>query len=163
MAQPRRVGAAWGQDNRNCSFFFACPARSALLMSGYTWCMHGYTWYIIWCTYMVYTLYIHRYSWIFLAFWNQISRQASASAAGLIQCAHVCGLYKECFIPHSTMEIVPGGKADNRRLNPNAANLSPLSLAVVAVMEAAAVVSVTSSSSGYWYRLCAGPERQQFK
>ncbi len=54
----------------------------------YTWYIQGYTWYILWCMYMVYTLYIHGYSWIFLAFWNQISRPASA--AGLIQCAHVC-------------------------------------------------------------------------
>jgi hypothetical protein len=61
------------------------------------------------------------------------------------------------------MEIVPGEKADHKRLNPTAANLSPLSLAVVAVTAAAAVVSVTSSSFGYWYRLCAGQERQQFK
>ena len=29
------------------------------------------------------------YPWIFLAFYNQISRPARA--AGLIQCAHVCG------------------------------------------------------------------------
>ncbi len=52
---------------------------------------HGYPWNIIWpCIFMVYTRYIQGYSWIFLAFWNQISQQASA--AGLIQqCAHMCG------------------------------------------------------------------------
>ncbi len=75
-------------------------------------------------------------------------------------------LYKECFIPRATMEIVPGEKAATKGstlLRPTAANLSPLSLAVVAVTAAAAVVLVTSSSSGYWYRLCAGPGRQQFK
>ncbi len=65
--------------------------------SGYTWYILGYTvyiytvypWYIIWWIYMVYTWYIHGYSWIFLDFWNQISRQARA--AGLIQWTHVCG------------------------------------------------------------------------
>ncbi len=85
---------------------------------GYTW--HGYTMYIHWPgsrytsyhdingyhtmyikqvyihprIYMVYHLiYIHGiymvYPWIFLAFWNQIL--LPASAAGLIQCAHLCG------------------------------------------------------------------------
>ncbi len=48
-------------------------------------------WWVQWTRMMmmVDTLYIHGYSWIFLAFWNQISRPARA--AGLIQCAHVCG------------------------------------------------------------------------
>ncbi len=55
----------------------------------YTWYIHGYTWYIIWCISMLYTWYIVVYPWIFLAVWNQILQQASA--AGLIQCAHAWG------------------------------------------------------------------------
>ncbi len=55
----------------------------------YTWYILGYTWYIIWCIYMVCTWYIVVYPWIFLAFWNQISRPASAAC--LIRRAHVCG------------------------------------------------------------------------
>ncbi len=57
----------------------------------YTLYIHGYTWYIIGCIYMICTWYIEVYPWIFLAFWNQISpRRPARAAAGLIQCAHAC-------------------------------------------------------------------------
>jgi hypothetical protein len=65
------------------------PCMSTQYIHGISMDINGYTWYIIWCIYMVYTWYIHGYSWIFLAFWNQISRPARV--AGLIRCAHVCG------------------------------------------------------------------------
>ena len=70
-----------------------------MYIQGYTWYIHKvYTWYI-YGTSMVYHLtYIHGisldilgYSRIFLSLWIQISRPACADAAGLIQCAHVCG------------------------------------------------------------------------
>ncbi len=89
---------------------------------------------------MVYTWYILIYPWIFLAFWNQISRPARA--AGLVQCAHAYAVGdQECFIPRATiMAIAPGEKAAHKRLNPTAANVPRLSL-VAAVRAAAAAVS----------------------
>jgi hypothetical protein len=108
----------------------------------YTWYIHGYhTLYIIWCIYMVYTWYIVVYPWIFLAFWNQISRPARA--AGLIQCAHACG-WSRVFC--STRQRrhhgnCARGKGCHKRLNPTATNVPHLSL-VVAVTAAAAAVSL---------------------
>ena len=52
--------------------------------------IHGISMDIHGILFDVYTLYILGYPWIFLAFWNLILRPAHA--AGLIQCAHVCGL-----------------------------------------------------------------------
>ncbi len=56
--------------------------------------------------------------------------------------AHMCVGDQECIIPHSTMAIA-GGKASHIWLNPTAANLPPLLLAV-AVTAAAAVVMQAS-------------------
>jgi hypothetical protein len=52
---------------------------------------------------------------------------------------------QECFIPRSTMAIVPGEKAADKRLNPTAANLPFLSPAAAAT-EAALVGSRASFS-----------------
>ncbi len=81
--------------------------------------IQGYTWYIIWCMYMVYTWYIHGYSWIFLAFWNQTRILLLARAAGLTAFdAHTCAGDQECFtsIPRATITIVPawGEKAADK-------------------------------------------------
>ncbi len=56
---------------------------------------------------------------------------------------HTCVGDQECFIPHTTMAIVPGEKVAHKRLNPAAANLPPLSL-VAAVTAAVAVVQQVS-------------------
>jgi hypothetical protein len=76
-------------DIHGISMDIPCISTQYILVHGISMDIHGYTWYIIWCIYMVYMWYIHGYFWIFQAFWNQILMQASA--AGLIQCAHVCG------------------------------------------------------------------------
>ncbi len=58
--------------------------------------------------------------------------------------AHTRAGDQECFIPRATMAIVPGEKAAHKRLNPTAANLPSLSLAVA--VTAAAAVSQESFS-----------------
>jgi hypothetical protein len=58
---------------------------------------------------------------------------------------HTCVGDKESCIPRTTMAIVPRERAAHKRLNPTAANLPPVSLAV-AVTAAAAAVSRASFS-----------------
>jgi hypothetical protein len=58
--------------------------------------------------------------------------------------AHTCVSDQECFIPRTTMAIVPGEKAAYKRLNPTAANLPPLSLAALVAAAAAVVLRVSS-------------------
>ncbi len=104
--------------------------------SGYTCYIHTvYTWYIIWCIYMVYMWYIYGYSWIFLAFWHQILRPASA--AGLIQCAHVCGWSRGNYsTPHHGNAR---GKGGPQKAQPDCHQPSP-SAHAAAVTAAVAVV-----------------------
>ncbi len=121
---------------------------------GYTMYIHqtGYTCYILGYTmhihqvytgismdihgisYMVYTWYIVVYPWIFLAFWNQISRPARA--AGLIQWAHACG-WSRVFYSTRHHGNCARGKGCPQKAQPDCRQRSPLA----AVMAAAAAVS----------------------
>ncbi len=85
----------------------------------YTWYIHVYpyvyTWYICGISMDI--------SWMFLALWNQISWPASA--AGLIQYAHVCGWSKSVLFHVTQWQLCHGDKAAHKRLNRTAAT-SPL-------------------------------------
>ncbi len=116
----------------------------------YTWYIHGYTWYIIWCMYMAYTWFkigfrgISRPSWcqwIFLAFWNQISWPGPARAAGLIQCAHACG-WSRVFYSTRHHGNCATGKGGPQNAQPDCSQRSP----PVAQAGASLVAAVTAKA-----------------
>ncbi len=105
------------------------------------WIYMVYHWMYIHGIYVVYC------AWIFLAFWDQISRQASAT--GLIQCTHACR-WSRVFYSTRLHGNCARGKGCQQKAHdiffPQPQSLSPLPPPLPALEEAAAAVEAALAS-----------------